>query len=74
MRDGKVGLQVSIKEIEAAILQLPNRQLSELTEWLLDYRAKSWDNEIEKDLEDGRLDNYLDEIDAEYNAGLASFL
>ncbi len=69
-----MGLQVSIKEIEAAILQLPNSQLSELTEWLLDYRAKSWDNEIEKDLEDGRLDNYLDEIDAEYNAGLASFL
>jgi hypothetical protein len=74
VRDRKVGLQVSIKEIEAAILQLPNSQLSELTEWLLDYRAKSWDDQIEKDLEDGRLDNYLDEIDAEYKAGLASFL
>jgi hypothetical protein len=74
MRERKVGLQVSIKEIEAAILQLPNNQLSELMEWLIDYRAKSWDEEIEKDLEDGRLDNFLDEIDAEYNAGLASFL
>jgi hypothetical protein len=65
---------MSIKEIEAAILKLPKKELSKLTEWLIDYQAKSWDEEIEKDLEDGRLDSFLDEIDKEYNAGLASFL
>jgi hypothetical protein len=65
---------MSIREIVAAIVQLPAKELSELTEWLIEYRARSWDSEIEKDLEDGRLDQLLDEVDKEYDAGLATFL
>jgi hypothetical protein len=65
---------MSIREIEAAIVQLPTKELSELTEWLIEYRSRSWDSEIEKDLEDGRLDHFLNEVDKEYDAGFATFL
>lgn len=65
---------MSVKEIEDAILQLPPKELSKLTDWLIEYRAKSWDAEIELDLDNGSLDELLDEIDKEYEAGLATFL
>jgi methionine salvage enolase-phosphatase E1 len=64
---------MSIREIEATIAQLPKKDLSKVTEWLIDYQAKSWDEEIEKDLEDGSLDKILDEVHKEYDIGLATF-
>ncbi len=65
---------MSVKEIEEAILQLSPRELSKLTDWLIEYRAKSWDMKIEEDLDNGKLDEILDEVDKEYEAGLATFL
>ncbi len=65
---------MNVKEIEEAILQLSLKEVSKLTDWLIEYRAKSWDAEIEQDLESGKLDELLDEVDKEYVAGLASFL
>jgi len=65
---------MSVKEIEDAILRLSSKELSQLTDWLIGYRAKSWDAEIERDLDSGSLDEFLDKIDKEYEAGLATFL
>lgn len=65
---------MSVKEIEEAILKLPLSELSKLTDELLEYRAKSWDTEIEADLDNGNLDEILDEVDKEYESGLATFL
>jgi len=62
---------MSIEEIEAAIRQLPAREVEELTAWLEEYHARMWDQQIEKDLETGRLDDLLSEVDEEYEAGLA---
>jgi hypothetical protein len=62
---------MSVKEIEAAITQLPAAELVELVTWLEEYHAKVWDSQIEHDLEAGRLDALLAEIDEEYEAGLA---
>lgn len=62
---------MSILEIEAAIAALPIKQLVELSNWLEDYQASVWDQQIEADLEAGRLDNLLTEVDAEYEAGLS---
>ena len=39
--------------------------------WLLEYHAKVWDQKIEADLEAGRLDAVLADVDREYEAGLA---
>lgn len=62
---------MSVQEIEQAITQLSPAELAELSAWLADYQAKVWDDQIERDLETGRLDALLNEVDAEYEAGQA---
>jgi hypothetical protein len=62
---------MSVQELEVAIAQLPPRELAELTAWLVDYHAKVWDQQIGADLDAGRLDDVLSEVDREYKAGLA---
>ncbi len=61
---------MSVKEIESAITQLPTNDLAELMAWLENYNAQMGDKQIEEDLEAGRLDPLLAEIDKEYEAGL----
>jgi len=62
---------MSVTEIKAAITELSPEDLSNLIKWLEDYHARAWDTEIEADLESGRLDTVLAEVDKEYEAGLA---
>ena len=40
-------------------------------EWFAAYHAELWDKKIAEDLEGGRFDSLLEEIDAEIGAGLA---
>ena len=62
--------EMDIKQIEVAITQLPPEELAELVSWLEDYHAQVWDKRIEEDLEAGRLDKVLAEVEEEYEAGL----
>lgn len=62
---------MSVKEIEMAITQLSANDLAELMAWLEAYHAHVWDKQIEEDLEAGRLDAVLADVDKEYQAGLA---
>ena len=62
---------MSITEIETAIRKLPASEVSELMTWLERYHEQTWDKQIAVDLEAGRLDELLAEVDAEYEAGLA---
>jgi len=62
---------MSVKEIEIAISQLSGQELAELMAWLGEFHARVWDKKIEEDLEAGRLDAVLAEVDQEYEAGLA---
>ena len=62
---------MSVAEIEAAITELSPQDLARLMRWLEEYYASAWDDQIAKDLEAGRLDALLQEVDKEYNAGLA---
>ena len=62
---------MSIKDIERAITELPAEDLTELAAWFADYLADVWDKQIEQDLETGRLDALLKEVNAEYEAGLS---
>ena len=61
---------MSVKEIEAAIAQLPVGELAELMAWLEDHHAQTWDQQLAADLEAGRLDGLLAEVEAEFQAGL----
>lgn len=65
---------MSIKELETAIMMLSNQELANLTMWLINYHEQVWDREIADDLELGNLDKILDEVDREYEAGLAESL
>lgn len=60
-----------VKEIEKAITQLSTEELAELAAWFADYHAAVWDKQIERDLDEGRLDALLKEVDEEYEAGKA---
>lgn len=62
---------MTVQEIEIAITKLPAKSLIELSTWLDEYQASKWDQQIEDDLDSGRLDSLLAEVDAEYEAGLA---
>ncbi len=61
---------MGVKQIERAITQLPANELAELVSWLEQYHARVWDKQIEEDLEAGRLDTLLAEVEEEYDAGL----
>jgi hypothetical protein len=62
---------MSVAEIESAIAQLPAKEVAELMAWLHEYHDQVWDRQIEDDLEAGRLDKLLAEVDEEHRAGLA---
>jgi hypothetical protein len=62
---------MSVMEIESAISQLPASDLATLMGWLEEYHEQVWDRQIEDDLEAGRLDALLAEVDKEHEAGLA---
>lgn len=62
---------MSVRELEIAITQLSTQELAELIKWLEEYHAQRWDKQIEEDLEAGRLDALLAEVDREYKAGLS---
>ena len=62
---------MSVQEIEAAIKQLPPEEVAALTAWLAEYHAELWDRQLEDDLEEGRLDTVLAEVEKEYEQGLA---
>ena len=62
---------MSVQEIESAITRLPVTEVSKLMFWLSEHHARLWDRQIEEDLDAGRLDALLAEVDGEYEAGLA---
>jgi hypothetical protein len=62
---------MSVTEIESAITQLPAKEVTALMAWLQSYHEQLWDKQIEGDLEAGRLNQLLAEVDKEHEAGLA---
>ncbi len=62
---------MSVQELETAVTQLPTPELAQFKAWFDEYQTDLWDQQIEKDLEAGRLDALLAEVDKEYEAGMA---
>lgn len=62
---------MSVQEIENAITKLSPADLAEFAAWFADYQHQQWDRQIERDLETGRLDRFLSEMEVEYKAGKA---
>ena len=66
--------ELDVQQIEKAIAQRPAKELAELMSWLEDYHAQVWDKQIEEDLEAGRLDKVLAEVEEDYTTGSATRL
>lgn len=59
----------NLEEIEAAILSLPSSEFEKLRLWFLDLDYERWDEQIEQDIEDGKLEALAQEAIAEFETG-----
>lgn len=60
---------MDIQEIESAISKLPPAQVAELAAWFEQFHAQLWDNQIEQDIRNGRLNSLLDEAARDLDSG-----
>ena len=51
----------TIQEIEEAIRQLSDDDLTALRAWFAEFDAEAWDRQFERDVAEGRLDALADE-------------
>jgi hypothetical protein len=59
----------TLEQIEAAILTLPSDEFQRLRQWVLDVDYDRWDEQIEQDIADGKLEALAAEAIAEFKAG-----
>jgi hypothetical protein len=60
---------VSLKELEAAISQLPSEELTAFARWFEEYLADAWDRRIESDIRSGALDEAARRADEDFESG-----
>lgn len=58
----------TLPEIEAAIKQLPESDIRQLSVWLQKYLDEIWDRQIEADLGSGKLDKLIAKVEADITA------
>lgn len=59
----------SLEQIEAAILTLGLDEFQRLKQWLLEIDYQRWDEQLEQDIAEGKLDALADEAIAQFQAG-----
>ncbi len=60
---------MTLEQIEAAILKLSPDESLKLLEWFLDLDNRRWDEQLEKDIADGKLEDLAQEAIADFEAG-----
>ncbi|ODG99722.1 MULTISPECIES: hypothetical protein [unclassified Nostoc] len=60
---------LTLEQIESAILQLPPNEYEKLIQWFADLDYQRWDEQLEKDIADGKLEAFAQEAIAEFEAG-----
>lgn len=58
-----------LEQIETAILSLPSHDFEKLRQWFLNLDYELWDEQIERDIADGKLEALAEEALAEFKAG-----
>jgi hypothetical protein len=58
-----------LEQIETAILTLSDQDFEALKQWFTDLDYEHWDQQIEQDIANGRLDAFAQEALAEFEAG-----
>ncbi len=59
---------LTLKQIESAILQLPPDEFQKLLEWFADLDYQRWDEQLEEDITDGKLEALAQEAIADYQS------
>jgi len=59
----------NLEQIEDAILSLPSHEFEKLRLWVIDLDYERWDEQLERDIADGKLDALAQEAIAEFHAG-----
>ncbi len=59
----------NLKQIEAAILSLPSTEFETLRRWFLDLDYERWDDQIEQDIADGKLEIFAQEAIDQFASG-----
>ncbi len=59
----------TIEQIETAILTLPLNDFEKLRQWFFDLNYQRWDEQIEQDIADGKLEIFAQDAIAEFKAG-----
>jgi hypothetical protein len=60
---------MSLQELEAAVRQLPESELTTFARWFEEYLADAWDQRIEADIKAGSLDEVGRRADADFESG-----
>jgi hypothetical protein len=60
---------MGVEQIKAAIEQLPFEQRAELAAWLHGWKDDEWDEQMKRDVAEGRLDDVLREVEDDIVAG-----
>lgn len=60
---------MSIQEIESAIAKLPPSEIAQLAVWFSEFQAQAWDQQIEQDVQSGRLKSLIEQAEQEYARG-----
>lgn len=64
----------NLQQLESAIRQLPRDDVATLLEWLREFHAQQWEQQIAEDLDAGRLDAVIEEAERDYAQGRATTL
>jgi hypothetical protein len=64
----------TLEQIEAAILTLPSNDFNQLRQWLSNLDYERWDDQLEEDIADGKLEAFAQEAIAEFEAGRARLI
>ncbi len=59
----------SVEAIESAVEALSGHEFEEFRSWFFDYDHGRWDQQLEKDSQDGKLDDLAREAAQEYRDG-----
>ncbi|MBA3785514.1 MAG: hypothetical protein H0X15_08275 [Acidobacteria bacterium] len=62
-------MNLTVKEIESAIEQLPPSEVSELSEWFERFEAEIWDEQIAADIKNGKLQRLIEEAEKDFAEG-----
>ena len=63
---------VSIDQIKEAIEQLSFAERAALAAWLHGWKDDDWDEQMKRDIANGKLDNVLREVDDDIHSGRLS--